>query len=223
MPLETAELDLVIDLTAPSATPASVGPPVAAELTERILDATLALVARWGVGKTALADVAKEAGCSRATVYRAFPAGKQHLFATMGLRELGSYQQAVVEAIDTADDLADAVTRGLVVATRLIRDHDAAQFVLEHEPGYLLPFLGFKQVEVVYRLTSAAIGPHLERFVPPARASWLTEWVARLFLAYLFNPDPDLDLAVAADARSLVERFVLPSFTSSPTPSTQES
>ena len=223
MPLETADLDLVIDLTTSAVERGAGAPPVADELTERILDATLALVARWGVGKTALADVAKEAGCSRATVYRAFPGGKQHLFAIMGMRELTSYQQAVVEAIDAADDLDDAVTRGLVVATRLIRDHDAAQFVLEHEPGYLLPFLGFKQVEVVYRLTSTTIGPHLERFLPADRAQWLTEWAARLFLAYLFNPDPDLDLAVAADARSLVERFVLPSFTPPPSPTNQES
>jgi len=175
------------------------------------------LVARWGIGKTALADVAKEAGCSRATLYRAFPGGKQHLFATMGLRELASYQQAVVDAIDTADDLADAVTRALVVATRLIRDHDAAQFVLEHEPGYLLPYLGFKQVDVVYRTTSATIGPHLERYVSADRAQWLTEWVARLFISYLFHPDPHVDLAVAADARDLVERFVLPTFIPPPT------
>ena len=215
MPLEIVDVDTVIDLTTSAPAPADPGPPD--ELTERILDAALVLVARWGIGKTNLADVAKEAGCSRATLYRAFPGGKQHLFATMGLRELASYQQAVVDAIDTADDLADAVTRALVVATRLIRDHDAAQFVLEHEPGYLLPYLGFKQVDVVYRTTSASIGPHLERYLPADRAQWLTEWVARLFLSYLFQPDPEVDLAVAADARDLVERFVLPTFALPPT------
>ena len=204
----TAPDETVIDLT----TSAPALPAPSDELTERILDAALVLVARWGIGKTALADVAKEAGCSRATLYRAFPGGKQHVFATMGRRELASYHQAVVDAIDTADDLADAVTRALVVATRLLRDHDAAQFVLEHEPGHLLPYLGFKQVEVVYRMTSANIGPHLERYLPADRAQWLTEWVARLFISYLFQPDPDVDLAVAADARALVDRFVLPTF-----------
>ena len=135
--------------------------PVSA-LDERILDAATALVARWGVTKTSLADVAKEAGCSRATLYRSFPGGKQQLFAAVGHRELAGYVDAIVEVVDEADDLADALTRGLVVAARLLRDHDAAQFVLAHEPELLLPFLGFKQVDRLYSHVSAVIGPHFE-------------------------------------------------------------
>lgn len=182
------------------------------ELTERVLDASLVLVARWGVTKTALSDVAKEAGCSRATVYRAFPGGKQHLFHALGMRELASYLQAVLDAVDAADDLTDAVTRALVVATRLLQDHDAAQFVLEHEPGLLLPFLGFKQVDVLYAHTAAVVGPHFERFLAADRAAWLSEWCARLFITYLFNLDTEIDLAVVDQARDLVAGFVLPSF-----------
>jgi AcrR family transcriptional regulator len=214
--------DTLIDLTVPSVdvAVAAWAPHPADELTERILDASLTLVARWGVGKTALADVAKEAGCSRATLYRAFPGGKQHLFVAMGLRELDAYRQAVVEAIASADDLGDALTRGLVVATRLLRDHPAAQFVLAHEPGYLLPFLGFKQVDVVYRTSAASVGPHLERFLAPERARWAAEWSTRLLISYLFNPDPAIDLAVAEDARRLVERFVLPALASPANPAT---
>jgi AcrR family transcriptional regulator len=180
------------------------------DLVERILDATLVLVSRWGVTKTALADIAKETGCSRATLYRAFPGGKQHLFLALGTRELSDYHQAIVDAIDAADDLHDALTRALVVAARHLHDHDAAQFVLDHEPELLLPFLGFHQVEVLYRHTSGAVGPHLERFLTPERAGWAAEWGARLFITYLFNPDPELDLASVADARELVGRFLLP-------------
>ena len=39
----------------------------------RLLDATVACIARVGVSKTTLDDVAREAGCSRATLYRYFP------------------------------------------------------------------------------------------------------------------------------------------------------
>ena len=188
--------------------------PVSA-LDERILDAATSLVARWGVTKTSLADVAKEAGCSRATLYRSFPGGKQQLFAAVGHRELAGYVDAIVEVVDEADDLADALTRGLVVAARLLRDHDAAQFVLAHEPELLLPFLGFKQVDRLYSHVSAVIGPHFERFVPAERAAWLTEWAARLFITYLFNPDPEVDLVVIDDTRRLVTSFVLPAFSPS--------
>ena len=184
------------------------------DVADRILDAALTLVARWGVGKTSLADVAKEAGCSRATVYRVFSGGKNHLFAALGERELQAYVLAVVDAVDEADDLGDALTRGLVVAARLLRDHDGAQFVLEHEPELFMPFLGFKKVDVLYRYTAETVGPHLHRHLPPARAEWAVEWVARLFISYLFNSDDHIDLVVVDDTRSLVEQFVLPAFAS---------
>ncbi|MBK6855551.1 MAG: TetR/AcrR family transcriptional regulator [Microthrixaceae bacterium] len=184
----------------------------AGQLEERILDAAAGLVARWGVAKTSLGDVAKAAGCSRATLYRSFPGGKHDLFAAVGQREVSSYIQSVVEVVDEAEDLTDAMTRGLVVAARLLRDHDAAQFVLAHEPELVLPFLGFKRVDRLYAHVSVVIGPHLERFVTADRAAWLAEWGARLLITYMFNPDPDVDLVNVEDARGLVSTFVLPAF-----------
>lgn len=182
------------------------------ELADRILDATLGLVARWGVSKTSLADVAKAAGCSRATLYRTFPGGKQHLFARLGQRELDSYLSAILEAVDTADDLGDALTRGLVVGARLLRDHDGAQFVIEHEPELLVPFLGFKQVDVLYTHVSAVAGPRLAQFVPDDRARWAAEWAARLFITYLFNPHVEIDLVDVDQTRDLVTAYILPAF-----------
>ena len=142
------------------------------DLRQRILDAALALVARWGVAKTSLTDIAKEAGCSRATLYRTFPGGQQQLFAALGDREVEAYVAQVVAAVDAADSLQDALSDALVVAARALSEHAAAQFVLEHEPGLLLPFLGFHQVDVLYRQASSSVGPHLERFLPPDRAAW---------------------------------------------------
>ena len=54
---------------------------------DRVLDAALVCVARVGLGKTTLDDVAREAGCARATVYRCFP-GKQALFTAVLEREV---------------------------------------------------------------------------------------------------------------------------------------
>ena len=51
-----------------------------------ILDAALACIARVGLAKTTLDDVAREAGCARATVYRCFP-GKQQLLGALVDRE----------------------------------------------------------------------------------------------------------------------------------------
>lgn len=199
--------------------PADVGP-VDRDLADRILDGTLLLVARWGVAKTSLSDVARAAGCSRATLYRVFPGGKQHLFVALAQREIDHYLESIADAMATADDLTEAVTRGIVVATRLLRDHDAARFVLDHEPDVVVPYLAFDRINVVYRHTASTIGAHLERYLPRDRAEWLAEWLARVFITYLFNPDPEIDLSDAARARHHIETFVLPAFTAaSPAPS----
>lgn len=182
------------------------------ELSGRILDATVLLVARWGVAKTSLADVAKAAGCSRASVYRTFPGGKSELFLRLGQRELARYLQGVVVAMDGETHLRDALTAGLVAAADGLERHDGAQFVLRHEPGLLLPFLGFKRVEILYAHTAGAVGPHLERFMSTERARWCAEWGARTFLAYLFDPDPAADLTDRDATRRLIEQFVLPAF-----------
>ena len=197
----------VIDVNEPRAT---------VELEERIIDSALMLVARWGVSKSSLADIAKEAGCSRATVYRSFPGGKSQVFAAVATRELSGYMEAIVEVIDAADSLDEAVTSALVVSARLLRDHPAAQFVMAYEPDLLLPFLGFKRVDRLYDHVATSVSPHLERFVPAARAAWLAEWAARVFITYLFNPDSEVDLVVVADTRHLVQTYLLPAFTPVP-------
>ena len=48
---------------------------------QRILEATYACIARWGIFKTTVEDAAREAGMSRATVYRHFPGGREELMA----------------------------------------------------------------------------------------------------------------------------------------------
>ena len=62
----------------------------------RIVEATLRCIARWGIAKTTLDDVAREAGCGRATIYRAFPGGKAEVLTATQLRrtQLAAWQPA---------------------------------------------------------------------------------------------------------------------------------
>lgn len=178
---------------------------------ERILDAAVELVARWGVTKTSMADIARTAGCGRASLYRAFPA-KRELFDALGRREMSRYLAAVCAAVDQAERLEDALTGAVVVATRRLAHHDAFQFLLDHEPGLLLPYLGFGQVDRLYELAATVVGPHLERFVDPERAAWAAEWIARLLITFVFNPTEGADLADAGQASELVARYLVPAF-----------
>ncbi|HSP05013.1 MAG TPA: TetR/AcrR family transcriptional regulator, partial [Acidimicrobiales bacterium] len=53
--------------------------PVAPATEERIRTGALACIARTGITRTTVDDVVREAGVSRATLYRAFPGGKDVL------------------------------------------------------------------------------------------------------------------------------------------------
>lgn len=185
------------------------------ELEDRILDAALLLEARWGMSKTTLADVAREAGCSRATLYRAFPGGKQELFLAVGRRELTAYFQRIVDRVAAARDLEDGLTVTILEASRQFTDHGALQYVLEHEPDIVLPFLGFHQVDRLYRALTQAVGPAFERFLP-TDPGWAVEWAARVVLSFVFNPSADVSLSSDHDVRHLVRTFLLPALQPQP-------
>jgi AcrR family transcriptional regulator len=106
---------------------------------DRIVEATLRCVARWGVAKTTLDDVAREAGMSRATVYRLVPGGKENLMALVSTVELNRFFVALHEAVRGIDTLEDTIVTGVVTAARHLEHHGALKFMIEHEPEQILP------------------------------------------------------------------------------------
>ena len=189
----------------------AVAPSDADDLRSRLLDVALTRVERAGIAKTSVADLAAAAGCSRATVYRAFPGGRPEVFQALGRRELVRFFADVFAAIERAETSEDALTNALTAASTGLRDHVALQRLLAEEPGVLLPYLGFTQLGRVLAAAVVAGAPHLAPFVAPGKAAWAGEWLTRIVLQYLFNPDPAVDLTRDADARRLVRAFLLPS------------
>ncbi|HEX7131927.1 MAG TPA: helix-turn-helix domain-containing protein [Iamia sp.] len=183
---------------------------------ERALDAAVELVARWGVAKTTLGDVARAAGMSRATLYRTFPGGKDELFGLLARREVARFLAVATDACDAAPDLATALTDSLHAASTHLAGHGAIRFVLDHEPELAVPVLGFGAMDRLLRLVSRAVAPHLVRFGAdghPDSPSWAAEWCARLFLSALVNPTPSWDLTDRAVCARLVDRYLVPALT----------
>src|ERR687890_147806 len=83
---------------------------------DRIVDGLLESVARWGIAKTTVEDVARAAGVSRATVYRAFPGGKDVIFEAVVRRESARFLAAVTARLDAAETLEDAAVIGMAQA-----------------------------------------------------------------------------------------------------------
>ena len=173
-------------------------------LEERIIEATLRCVARWGIAKTTLDDVAREARCGRATIYRTFPGGKQAVLGATMQHELRRAVATIDEAVRHLDSLEDVLVVGTTSAARLIRGHAALSYLIAHEP------IAFDKLGHVFDAAAACAAPHLARFLPEGDAARAAEWVTRVVLTYTFNPAPSTDLRDEADARRLVQTFLLP-------------
>ena len=176
---------------------------------QALVDAAGACLARWGVSKTTVADLAAEAGCSRATVYRAFPGGKNQIMAVYGVRELTGYFDEAAALVGTAATLEDALVELITSAARTLAEHRGFQFMLVHEPGLVLPYLGFTNIDRLYLLAAERLAPSFHRFAGD-RATQLVELTARITLSHTFQPSDTVDLCDADDVRRLVVGHLLP-------------
>src|SRR5919109_3348151 len=93
------------------------------DVQRRLVAAGLACIARWGVGKTSLDDIAREAGVSRATVYRAVPGGKDRLLEIVLDHEAGRFFHELDAELGAARDLADLLARSITKTLAAVTDH----------------------------------------------------------------------------------------------------
>jgi len=177
-----------------------------------VLDAALACIARVGLSKTTLDDVAREVGCARATVYRLFP-GKTPLLVTLVERETRRFAAQLVEQGRNATTLGDAVVSVVTHAARALTEHPALVFVAAYEPEVLLPHLTFDGEDRFLASCAELVFPAFTAFLSTEEAMRLTEWLARITLSYVCCPSERVDLFDASSVRALADDFVLPGFT----------
>lgn len=114
-------------------------PPVPSR--ERLLEAAYRCVARNGLTKTSMEDVATEARLSRATVYRQFPQGREQLVREVVAWEAGRFFERLARAVASSVELDDLLEEALIFANRAVVEHAVLQKILETEPERLLPLL----------------------------------------------------------------------------------
>ena len=179
------------------------------ELGARMLDATITCLARYGVGKTTIDDVAREAGCSRASVYRYHANRNALVFAAVD-RETEDLTASVLDAGRAADTLEDAIVAMFVTAARRITAHAALQRALELEPEVVLPSLSFEGGDRLFAEAAERFAPVFARFLPPDRAPRAAGWCTRVLLAYLHPDRSPLSMTDDESVRALVRRHVIP-------------
>jgi AcrR family transcriptional regulator len=176
----------------------------------RLVDGALECLARQGITKTTVDDIARAAGLSRATAYRTFPRGKEGILAGVVETEVARLFSSLAVVMGEAADLEDVLVAGMVTSARWLRGHASLCYLLEHEPGAVLPYMTFGGFDRVMRVAGDLAAPFFARWLEPEQASRAAEWGVRIVMAYTSDPSPHADLTDPADTRALVRTFVLP-------------
>lgn len=179
------------------------------DVRNRLLAATVACLGRYGIAKTTVDHAAREAGVSRASVYRHFPDGKDQLIAEGISWAVGQFFTELAVAVAGAPDFPTLVEHALIHAHRAVEEHVVLQKVLETEPERLLPQLtqSAPQVQATLR---AYLAERLEGedLVPGLTPDQAADWLSRMGLSFILA-EGRWDLADPAGVRRLVRGELL--------------
>ena len=162
---------------------------------QRLVEAAYACVSRHGMAKTTVEDVARQAGLSRATAYRAFPGGREEILAATVAWAVTDFFLRLQEKVAGADGLEEVMERGLAFARRSIVEHEVLQRVMLTEPDRLLPALTVESNRIRDGI-ALFLAPYLaERGVAPGvDVAEAADVLARMVLSYISAPGRwDLD------------------------------
>jgi len=175
-----------------------------------VLDATLACVARWGLSKTTVEDVARQAGLSRATIYRYFPGGRDEIVDAVVSWQFLEFFGRLYDEVHGATSLEEVLERGLIFARRQVLGHEVLQKVLQTEPEVLLPKLTVESKRTV-GFISGFLVPYLQEHGLPdgVEIHEAANFLARMILSYISAPG-GWDLADPDEVRRLVRMELLP-------------
>ncbi len=162
---------------------------------QRILEATYVCVARWGLAKTTVEDAAREANVSRATVYRAFPGGRDELITAVVAWATLEFFARLYEEVQGAESLEEVMERGIAFAHRAIVEHEVLQRVMQTEPEKLLPALTVESNRIRQGIADFLV-PYLRQrgVMDGVDLDEAADFLARMLLSYMSAPGRwDLD------------------------------
>ncbi|WP_433599830.1 TetR/AcrR family transcriptional regulator [Nocardia sp. CA-135953] len=165
---------------------------------EQILDAAAQLFVERGVTNTGMGDVAKAAGCSRATLYRYFP-NRQALRIAFVHREARRVGAAVAERTREITDPGERIVAIMLASLREVRADPTLIAWFNAGDAGIANEIG-RSSEVIEAIAAGL----LPQTADPDR-SRLARWLARIIMSLLTAPGRD-----EADERVMLERFVAP-------------
>lgn len=183
----------------------------ATDVDDRVLDGALAAFLDFGIKRTSMAEIARRAGMSPATLYRKFPS-KSAVVQSVGLREARRLVESVDAAVDKSASGADQVIGCFAAFARELTANRLLRRLLLTEPEAVLPHLTTSggSVLAVGRVYLAAFIARLQEAgkVPDFNAEEVAEICARLALSFALTPDGVIDIHDDAAAEAFARAHV---------------
>lgn len=180
--------------------------------TTAILDAAGVLLARYGLGRWSMDDVANAAGVGRATVYRRFASREDVVNATIA-RDLQRFFATVADAVAGMPDLVDKVVEGFVIGMRAARDSLLPELFVSDGSAVMALLNAAPVVDLGSRALVRqyeAITGERPRGTARAEVELVAEALMRLALSFLLIPGSSIDFGDERAARTAVRRLVRP-------------
>jgi AcrR family transcriptional regulator len=182
-------------------------------ISERILDAALALVAASGFRHLTMDDVAARAGVGRMTVYRRF-GSRQQLTDALAVRECRRCLAQIAAALDPTRAIEERAADLFVATLRVIREHPLLARLARVEPDALLYELN-RDGSAVFRLVrdflvaqikaAQAAGELIESDPEP-----VAEIAVRLGASFVLMPDSVLAIDDDERTRETIRVLISP-------------
>jgi AcrR family transcriptional regulator len=176
---------------------------------DKILDAAGTVLAQRGVRRATMTDVARAAGCSRATLYRYFPDQDDLRHAFVHRATLRIARQLAEDRRNGAPAaLADRILAGISA----VRADPLLAIWFEPE-NMAVPIALSQSSELLQAMTTGLIDELGVGALDPAEAGRRGEWLLRCIVSLLAMPGSDDETE-----RTLVESFVVPVLVMMPQP-----
>lgn len=182
-------------------------------MSERILDAALALVAASGFRHLTIDDVAARAGVGRMTVYRRFGA-RQRLVDALAVRECRRCLQEISSALDPDAPLGERAAELFVATLSVIREHPMLARLGRFEPEALLRELN-RDGSAVFRLVRDFLVAEIRDAqrageLVAVDAEALAEIAVRLGASFVLMPDSVIAIDDERRVRQTVRTLLAP-------------
>jgi AcrR family transcriptional regulator len=168
---------------------------------DRILDAAEQLFTRHDPGSVGMNEIAKAAGCSRATLYRYFE-NREALRIAYVARETHRLSESINDHIRDIEDPRERLVTGILTTLRLVRQSPALSAWFANTAGPLGAEMA-EQSDVITALAAAFVTSLGDDH--PANVAARGRWLVRAITSLLIFPGRD-----EADERAMLTEFVAP-------------